>query len=131
GLAQGGRRGGASQTGTHDDDRELAPVRWVHQSCGEAALVPALRDRPVRGLLVADRSALGVKLGHLAHQPKENGERGNEEPDRDGHGDGSRNGVDGTLTPRLVLTEDRKSTRLNSSHVKISYAVFCLKKKIK
>src|SRR5690606_41959750 len=26
-------------------------------------------------------------------------------------------------------TEDRKSTRLNSSHVKISYAVFCLKKK--
>src|SRR5436305_11455347 len=27
------------------------------------------------------------------------------------------------------LTEDRKSTRLNSSHVRISYAVFCLKKK--
>src|SRR5699024_11890030 len=29
--------------------------------------------------------------------------------------------------PRLL---DRKSTRLNSSHVSISYAVFCLKKKI-
>src|SRR5690606_17339637 len=28
------------------------------------------------------------------------------------------------------MTIDRKSTRLNSSHVKISYAVFCLKKKI-
>src|SRR5436309_1073485 len=28
-------------------------------------------------------------------------------------------------------TVDRKSTRLNSSHVKISYAVFCLKKKKK
>src|SRR3712207_8839488 len=27
------------------------------------------------------------------------------------------------------LTEDRKSTRLNSSHANISYAVFCLKKK--
>src|SRR5690625_6882472 len=27
------------------------------------------------------------------------------------------------------LTEDRKSTRLNSSHVAISYAVFCLKNK--
>src|SRR6266511_5968574 len=27
------------------------------------------------------------------------------------------------------LVRDRKSTRLNSSHVKISYAVFCLKKK--
>src|SRR3989442_4661322 len=29
----------------------------------------------------------------------------------------------------LELREDRKSTRLNSSHVRISYAVFCLKKK--
>src|SRR5690625_6334588 len=29
------------------------------------------------------------------------------------------------------LKEDRKSTRLNSSHVAISYAVFCLKKKKK
>src|SRR5690606_41593487 len=29
------------------------------------------------------------------------------------------------------LDQDRKSTRLNSSHVKISYAVFCLKKKNK
>src|SRR5690606_41556805 len=28
-----------------------------------------------------------------------------------------------------VLLKDRKSTRLNSSHVKIAYAVFCLKKK--
>src|SRR5690606_37733101 len=32
------------------------------------------------------------------------------------------------ITPR-VFSVDRKSTRLNSSHVKISYAVFCLKKK--
>src|SRR5690606_41988072 len=31
---------------------------------------------------------------------------------------------------RLHRSGDRKSTRLNSSHVKISYAVFCLKKKI-
>src|SRR5436309_5105423 len=29
------------------------------------------------------------------------------------------------------IDADRKSTRLNSSHVKISYAVFCLKKKKK
>src|SRR6266403_4561662 len=36
--------------------------------------------------------------------------------------------------PRLhqrLGREDRKSTRLNSSHVEISYAVFCLKKKKK
>src|SRR5690606_21505703 len=31
--------------------------------------------------------------------------------------------------PQLAADRDRKSTRLNSSHVKISYAVFCLKKK--
>src|SRR3989442_2672204 len=30
------------------------------------------------------------------------------------------------LTPPLTLPPDRKSTRLNSSHVRISYAVFCL-----
>src|SRR2546427_7098567 len=38
-------------------------------------------------------------------------------------------GGDGDLTVRA--SEDRKSTRLNSSHSQISYAVFCLKKKKK
>src|SRR5690606_41418048 len=33
--------------------------------------------------------------------------------------------------PQGHVEADRKSTRLNSSHVKISYAVFCLKKKKK
>src|SRR2546427_8104134 len=33
--------------------------------------------------------------------------------------------------PRVGLAVDRKSTRLNSSHSQISYAVFCLKKKKK
>src|SRR5690554_2603082 len=36
--------------------------------------------------------------------------------------------LDGLLIAFLNI-EDRKSTRLNSSHVRISYAVFCLKKK--
>src|SRR5690625_4474276 len=35
------------------------------------------------------------------------------------------------LTTIIEKTGDRKSTRLNSSHVAISYAVFCLKKKKK
>src|SRR5690606_39513466 len=47
---------------------------------------------------------------------------------------GRRPGVDHRTHTRdghrlLHRREDRKSTRLNSSHVKISYAVFCLKKK--
>src|SRR5690625_2776346 len=42
--------------------------------------------------------------------------------------------IEKELTPietklQVIHTEDRKSTRLNSSHVAISYAVFCLKKK--
>src|SRR5690606_40321437 len=32
------------------------------------------------------------------------------------------------LLAEMIENKDRKSTRLNSSHVKISYAVFCLKK---
>src|SRR5437868_14408860 len=35
------------------------------------------------------------------------------------------------ILPPLLKRLDRKSTRLNSSHVSISYAVFCLKKKKK
>src|SRR5690554_1900665 len=35
------------------------------------------------------------------------------------------------LFARVKQVQDRKSTRLNSSHVRISYAVFCLKKKKK
>src|SRR5437667_2731463 len=35
------------------------------------------------------------------------------------------------LAPDFEKMADRKSTRLNSSHITISYAVFCLKKKTK
>src|SRR3712207_7587190 len=38
---------------------------------------------------------------------------------------------DGSDRKQLSHTRDRKSTRLNSSHANISYAVFCLKKKKK
>src|SRR2546430_7054979 len=59
--------------------------------------------------------------------------RGNDPP-RPGHGDeplepagGAARG--GRRGPRHGSGSDRKSTRLNSSHSQISYAVFCLKKK--
>src|SRR6267142_5933274 len=39
--------------------------------------------------------------------------------------------VEAGVVPQKHLWEDRKSTRLNSSHMSISYAVFCLKKKKK
>src|SRR5258705_5811187 len=44
--------------------------------------------------------------------------RRDQEPSRGGH-----------RNPDSLPVQDRKSTRLNSSHLGISYAVFCLKKK--
>src|SRR5690349_23405005 len=46
---------------------------------------------------------------------------------------GRQPGIEGDVIegPAHQREEDRKSTRLNSSHVEISYAVFCLKKKNK
>src|SRR5207302_3641866 len=58
------------------------------------------------------RGRRAVQPLHLRPLPARQGDR----PDRRGR-----------RTP--ADREDRKSTRLNSSHVKISYAVFCLKKK--
>src|SRR3712207_6886013 len=60
--------------------------------------------------------------------------RGDHDPRRDRH---ERHPRRGDLRPQLPLRarplpaggRDRKSTRLNSSHANISYAVFCLKKK--
>src|SRR5690348_17722035 len=46
------------------------------------------------------------------------------------HANGIWVGVCGEMAGDVALIPDRKSTRLNSSHPSISYAVFCLKKKI-
>src|SRR5690349_23617358 len=48
---------------------------------------------------------------------------------RGGGGDGREHPDGVERSGALQHDEDRKSTRLNSSHVEISYAVFCLKKK--
>src|SRR5690606_40931531 len=78
-----------------------------------ADLVPASAVR-LRAVLSARRGAEGSEeLGHLLGRDALDRAAGD-------HG-GACHRVPG----------DRKSTRLNSSHVKISYAVFCLKKKKK
>src|SRR3712207_8402927 len=59
-------------------------------------------------------------------------DEGRREAKRMGGGPGPR--IKGAVTAALldlIKGEDRKSTRLNSSHANISYAVFCLKKKNK
>src|SRR3712207_8814576 len=51
------------------------------------------------------------------------------EPARGGHASGERASLAGEPAHTHPQPLDRKSTRLNSSHANISYAVFCLKKK--
>src|SRR3989442_8640341 len=50
-------------------------------------------------------------------------------PSHFGHGDVALEPIDSRAFRPVADQRDRKSTRLNSSHVRISYAVFCLKKK--
>src|SRR3712207_9450814 len=52
-------------------------------------------------------------------------------PPRGGRGTGRHTGCAREPGGRRPRPGDRKSTRLNSSHAHISYAVFCLKKKIR
>src|SRR5690606_41701349 len=62
--------------------------------------------------------------------PGSPGTRARRDVPRDGRGSRRRRRArSATPRPSPGGRRDRKSTRLNSSHVKISYAVFCLKKK--
>src|SRR5690606_39767202 len=75
---------------------------------------------PIYGLRDAGHLGADVLVRHPADPALR--PRARVVPDRRGRADGAR------AADRHV-GGDRKSTRLNSSHVKISYAVFCLKKK--
>src|SRR5205807_10454609 len=59
------------------------------------------------------------RVGHVTHQPL----------DLPGLANAVRAGDRGRTARGSHARQDRKSTRLNSSHLVISYAVFCLKKK--
>src|SRR2546430_7041053 len=75
------------------------------------------------------RSVLVQCQNHLAYGPRERERSGR------GANSESHSAPKGRLEVRHVdflnrcVIQDRKSTRLNSSHSQISYAVFCLKKK--
>src|SRR5438067_4564564 len=90
-----------------------------------------MRDQHIKIAGVKDRPRCLLHLLLQLRQQIEGGQRGErvqvELADLFYHWLGQR-GEDGQLRDLNTLT-DRKSTRLNSSHVSISYAVFCLKKK--
>src|SRR3712207_7142674 len=89
----------------------LFPYTTLFRSVGEA--VPrAARPRGAHGCRGAHRRALADHgRGHRPHAPW------------------TRRVMASAEAVTAVIEADRKSTRLNSSHANISYAVFCLKKK--
>src|SRR5690625_5944302 len=71
---------------------------------------------------IFDFNTVGVVRADLVQRNQVRNDQSNQYQ-RDG------NDVKGKETVERGVRKDRKSTRLNSSHVAISYAVFCLKKK--
>src|SRR5690349_22619226 len=80
--------------------------------------------RSLDGAVTADEPALVDAVAEQVEQRRQEGDRG-------GHGEGDHDGGGQADRRQHADARDRKSTRLNSSHVEISYAVFCLKKKTK
>src|SRR5207249_9955813 len=88
---------------------DALPILWMQTM--------AVHDAASQGATMAIASATASGAGSDA-------EIGIQRVSMDLAAAGSVNGL-----TNLAATADRKSTRLNSSHVSISYAVFCLKKK--
>src|SRR5690625_4006371 len=99
----------AEEEGIGHMQRHRLQRAQVHLAAAGDAQLP-IRAQEANGAQNAQAMLWGQRVGALQRGALE----GDEEVDRD------RLGIDGL---------DRKSTRLNSSHVAISYAVFCLKKK--
>src|SRR5690606_41384780 len=98
--------------------------------------------RPLRSALLPYTTLFRSQAGRGEHEPRRRGERGaqrgGEQLDqlrrhlRGRGGQREHERLHPFPGPHAERDHrDRKSTRLNSSHVKISYAVFCLKKKKK
>src|SRR5439155_20289023 len=78
-------------------------------------------------LSLHDALPISSRGPRTCRHPPENDRGHADEPRAPGHDEGRPNPQ--RLGDRAEALGDRKSTRLNSSHVAISYAVFCLKKK--
>src|SRR3989442_8187717 len=118
------RVSGALEVAGSIDDLEEAPLGYLQEDVSRfkrVGLRAVLRLRNYSGLTAVGLRARMALLGQL----------GTGYPvvfDRT-HGLGYEGLLEETAAGLRAARLDRKSTRLNSSHVRISYAVFCLKKK--
>src|SRR5438034_1409812 len=110
----------ADQVAERDDHEDrLQLMAHLQRVTGE--LVPRQAVQALRERAAQTRPARGQ---HPSIPQKQRAGGGTPPPASDRGGDGPR-----PAPPPASAAEDRKSTRLNSSHTVISYAVFCLKKK--
>src|SRR5690349_24243249 len=94
--------------------RPLRVIQWTTGNIGKRSLhaIIGRDDMELVGVYAHGADKQGVDAAELAGWPTPTGIT-----------------ATGNIDELLALRPDRKSTRLNSSHVEISYAVFCLKKK--
>src|SRR3712207_8745826 len=88
--------------------------------------------RPPRSTLFPYTTLFRSRLDEADQERPEHGARQVPDAAEDGGGEREQPELEPEVEPRgreVRDVEDRKSTRLNSSHANISYAVFCLKKK--
>src|SRR5699024_12110090 len=129
-------RDGFARTGSSSQPAQCPPRErcsqnrkqsWPQPSHSRAMAVAASTGQPC-----------GVRL--WSRSRGDNAKNGNSPRRRDlkrishpqpGHATAAPGRASGEQNEQNAHSEDRKSTRLNSSHVSISYAVFCLKKKNK
>src|SRR5207253_4667884 len=98
------------------EERELVFERFTNDDALELGLLLVEKARSRQLAIAIDVERGGQRLFHFA--------AAGTTPDNAAWIERKKN-----LVKRMFRSSDRKSTRLNSSHVAISYAVFCLKKK--
>src|SRR3712207_3279001 len=118
--------------GVRDDDALARPSSQGRQTnanlfdatfhCANPNIVPDPKGPFDENVNAVDETAADILKGETDTK------RGGAEDGGDGSPTGANNRQDNGAADG-INAEDRKSTRLNSSHANISYAVFCLKKK--
>src|SRR5256885_2594064 len=102
--------------------RDKAAIAFVELSAAVPAAIAARAFLSQRMAIGAQYLLDDVGHGLVLEDANVAPARGQPQP-------GAQAGLAGVTAVVLALHADRKSTRLNSSHLVISYAVFCLKKK--